>query len=182
MRLVRTGAAPSESVEPAERELLLGIVVNELPFVDFYWLLAATLLAAGQGDLDSPVGWAAFGLVVLSTLGLAVIVGRGLRARPVVERALRESLGAAARPRGSLSWGRILFAPLVFHRRDVERVANIAYGDEGDENLLDLYRHRGGPRGGPILIHLHGGAFVMGKRAARRVPSRTGWRARGGYA
>ena len=31
-----------------------GIVVNELPFVAFYWLLASTLLALAQGDLSSP--------------------------------------------------------------------------------------------------------------------------------
>jgi hypothetical protein len=27
----------------------LGLVINELPFLAFYWLLAATLLAFGQG-------------------------------------------------------------------------------------------------------------------------------------
>ena len=31
----------------------LSLVINELPFLAFYWLVAATLLAFGQGDIDS---------------------------------------------------------------------------------------------------------------------------------
>ncbi len=89
-----------------------------------------------------------------------------------MERALREGLRVAARPRGRLPWGRILFAPLVFRRRDVERVANIAYGDSGDENLLDLYRNRARPTGSPVLIHLHGEAFVMGRKSREARPPR----------
>jgi uncharacterized membrane protein len=32
-----------------------GFLVNELPFVAFYWLLASTWLALGQADLDTRV-------------------------------------------------------------------------------------------------------------------------------
>ena len=32
----------------------LGSIVNESPFVAFYWVLAATLLALAQGDLGTP--------------------------------------------------------------------------------------------------------------------------------
>ncbi len=31
-----------------------GFVLNELPLVAFYWLLASTVLAFGQGDIGSP--------------------------------------------------------------------------------------------------------------------------------
>jgi hypothetical protein len=54
-----------------------GLLVNELPFVAFYWLFASTLLAIGQGDVDSPGGWVAFGLAVLATVGLVVVAWRG---------------------------------------------------------------------------------------------------------
>ena len=65
-----------------------GYLLNELPFVAFYWLLASTLLAVGQGDLDTPVGWVAFGLAVLTAVGLVVVAWRGLRAGPAVDHAL----------------------------------------------------------------------------------------------
>ncbi len=84
---------------PSNLSFRFGYLLNELPFVAFYWLLASTLLAFGQGDLDSPGGWVAFGLAVLTTVGLVVVAWRGLRAGPAVDHALREGLGAGWRGR-----------------------------------------------------------------------------------
>ncbi len=82
VHVVRRCPAAAAPVEPIEPELSFGYLLNELPFIAFYWLLASTLLAAGQGDLDTPGGWVAFGLAVLTTVGLVVVAWRGLRARP----------------------------------------------------------------------------------------------------
>jgi acetyl esterase/lipase len=153
-----------------------GYLLNELPFVAFYWLLASTLLAAGQGDIGTPLGWVAFGLAVLTTVGLAVVVWRGLQARPTLDRALSEGLGADWRTAIDAQRGRrlplvrILFAPFLVRRRDVERVANVSYGDAGSKNLLDVYRGRSRPSGGPVLIHLHGGAFRSGRKSREARP------------
>jgi acetyl esterase/lipase len=174
------------ALAPLRRPLALGIisflfgfVLNELPFVAFYYLLVSTWLAIGQGGLDSPSDWAAAGLAVLAAAGLVVVAWRGLRTGPVVNRALSEGLGAgwrtaldagmAARLR-RLPLARILFGPFFFRRRDVERVANISYGNAGRKNLLDLYRHRSHPPVGPILVHLHGGALFMGKKNREALP------------
>jgi len=56
---------------------IVGLVVNELPFVAFYWLLASTLLAIGQGDIDSPGGWVGLGLGLIA-IGLipAMVITR----------------------------------------------------------------------------------------------------------
>ena len=35
----------------------MSAVPNESPFIAFYWVLASTLLALAQGDLDTPVAW-----------------------------------------------------------------------------------------------------------------------------
>lgn len=160
----------------------LATALNELPVLAFYWVLASTLLAVGQGDVDSPGGRLVFGLAVLTSAGLAVVVRRGLRAGPVVDRALDEGLGAGwrtaigagqrARLRRRLPFGRILLRPLYVRRRDVERVADISYGDAGGRNLLDVYRHRhrSRPSGGPVLIHLHGGGFVGGRKNSQSLP------------
>jgi hypothetical protein len=129
---------------------LVGFVLNELPFLAFCYLLAATLLAAGA--IDSPGGWAAAGLVALATAGLLAVAWRGAQARPAVDRALDEGLGAgwraaldagtAARLRRRPPYARILLAPVLFRRRDVERTADLSYGGAGRANLLDVYRHR----------------------------------------
>ena len=58
----------------------IGFLVNELPFIAFCWLLAATALALVQSDVESRVGWAGVGLAALATAGLAVVVLR--RSRP----------------------------------------------------------------------------------------------------
>jgi hypothetical protein len=123
----------------------IGLVLNELPFVAFYWLLASTLLAILQGDVDSPGGWAALSLAVLATVGLVVVARRGQRAGLAVDNAMAEGLGAgwrtaistdlAPRLRTRLPWARILFGPFFVRRGDVERVANISYGDAGERNL-----------------------------------------------
>jgi acetyl esterase/lipase len=160
---------------PFRLSFWFGFVVNELPFVALYLLAASTALAIAQSGVESPVFWAAFGLAVLAAAGLAIVASRALRTRPAVDRALNEGLGGAwsaglddtilARLRHHLPFARILFGPFFFRRRDVERLANIRYGDAGRWNLLDLYRRRSRPSSGPTLVHLHGGAFVMGKKS-----------------
>jgi acetyl esterase/lipase len=75
-----------------------------------------------------------------------------------------------ARLRRRLPLGRILFGPWFVRRRDVERVADISYGDAGTRNLLDVYRHRAHATGGPTLIYLHGGGFVSGRKNREARP------------
>jgi acetyl esterase/lipase len=151
-----------------------------MPIVGFYWLLIWTSLAFAQGDINTPGGWATVGLAALTTAGLAIIAWRGLRAGPVLERALAEGLGAgwrnaidttmSARLHHRRPWGRILLRPLFTRRRDVARVANIRYGDAGRRNLLDVYRHRSGPSDGPVLIHMHGGGYNQGRKNSQSLP------------
>ena len=164
----------------SNRSYWLGFLVNELPFVVSYWLLASTLLALAQGDLDSPVGWIGLGVAAAATLGLAVVAWRGLQAGPVLERALSEGLGSgwrkavdpelAARFRRRLPLGSILFAPFFMRRRDVARVADVSYGDAGRRNLLDVYHHRSRPSGVPVLVYFHGGAFRSGRKNREARP------------
>ena len=161
--------------------LLLGLLFSELPLIALFLLVLTAVSNVGQQGLDAPAAWLAAGcLTLLVMIGLAVIVRRELRAGPVLEHAMVDALGVdwrgtldagmAARLRRRLPYTRILFAPIPFRRRDVERLANIRYGDAGRSNLLDVYRHRSRPSGGPVLIHLHGGAFVMGKKNREARP------------
>jgi len=139
-------------------------LVDELPFIAFYWLLASTLLAASEGDLGSPVGRIALAVADVATLGLGLVVWRALQARPVIEHAL-EDAGLQPPPPRRLSLPPILFAPFSVRRRDVERLSNISYGGAGKWNMLDVYRHRSRPTGCPTFVHLHGGAFRRGRKS-----------------
>ena len=80
---------------------LPALVVSELPFLVGYLLVASTVLALADGDLDSAAGAAGAVVALLAFTGLVVIVRRALRA----DAALRNT-GKPGRP-----WGRILRAP-----------------------------------------------------------------------
>ena len=112
------------------------VLFNELPFVAFLLLVVTIAANVGQSGLDSAAAWAVgVGLTVVVVLGLALIALRELQTGPTVDRALGDSLGAAWRTdidekiaahlRRRLPYIRILFAPVLFRRKDVERIADI---------------------------------------------------------
>ncbi len=107
-----------------------------------------------------------------------MIAARQLRAASTFAAALQAALatpvtiGPTVRP--------VLFLPMRARRHDVERIADIAYGDAGVANTLDLYRGRDRVPGRPVLIHLHGGGFHSGRKNHEGLPliyglARRGW-------
>ncbi|MFL5759574.1 MAG: alpha/beta hydrolase fold domain-containing protein [Thermomicrobiales bacterium] len=154
-------------------------VVNECPFLALFWILGSTGLALAQGDVNSPLGWVAFGLTVATVVGLMVIIWRGIQTASVVGRALDSGLGSgwraaidpkvAPRLRSKFTF-RALLGPLFVRRPSVERLANLRYGDAGASNLLDLYRHKSRPVDCPVLIHIHSGALTGGKKNREALP------------
>ena len=171
---------------PFERPLgrpsyYLGLAVNELPFAAFFWLLLLpTALAFAQGDIDTPAAWAIVALAAVTVPGLVVIAHRALGDRARIARALDQGLGTgwraaldadlAAKLRRRPPLARILFLPILKRRPDVRRVADLAYGDAGRRNLLDLYHHRSRPQGAPVMIHLHGGHYDSGHKNSQSLP------------
>jgi acetyl esterase/lipase len=138
-------------------------LINELPFLALYALIATSALAFAQGDLASPGGMIAFSVAVLTAAGLAVLVRRALSTGAVLRRTFAEDAGIDLRP-ASRPWLRILLAPLAVRRRDVVRVGDLAYGDAGKRNLLDVYHRRDRPTGEPVLVYFHGGGFHVGHK------------------
>ena len=98
------------------------LLASELPFIMGYLLIASTVLALVDGDLDSPGGAVGAAVALLALAGAMVVVCRAMRAHA----ALRN----AGRPRRP--WGRILRAPFFPGRPDVIRVRGLAYGDGPD--------------------------------------------------
>ena len=158
-------------------------VPNELPFLFLYIVVGSNVSTIVDGSLDAPSQWLSLALAVLTSAGLVVIARRSLRTGPVVERALVEGLGPRWRSeldpvlagglRRHLPWARILFLPWMFGRRDVERLANVAYGEGGPNNLLDVYRHRSHPSGAPTLIYCTAVGSIGAARTGRPVHSST---------
>ena len=135
------------------------LLASELPFLAGYLLIASTVLALADGDLDSPGGAAGAAVALLALAGLAVVVGRAMRAHAALHNA-----GQPERP-----WGRILRAPFFPGRPGVVRVRGLAYGD-GPRRTLDVYHRRDRPASAPILLHFHGGGFYSGSKAREARP------------
>jgi hypothetical protein len=173
-----------------------GFLVNELPFVALLWLTYPTVQAAIDGDLDTPLGIIALAIAVIALIELCVVLRRGVRARAELAGALNTTFGPSSHTTaGSLideasrsghmpdrhRWWQLIFVPLSFRGRHVRRVANIAYGDAGRRNLLDVY-HRRDHTNGPVLVYFHGAVFVRGTRTGKPNRSCTAWRSTAGCA
>ncbi|MBM7551247.1 alpha/beta hydrolase [Thalassobacillus pellis] len=158
----------------------LPFTVNELPGFALVIFLGPTWLAFSTGDIDSIAEWCAFGLTIVASLGLIGQIYFGLQASSTIHRALDRGFGktdwrTSIPPRMALQLGRsftpiALLGPFLIRRHDVRRIANIPYGNAGLRNLLDIYQPRSLPTSAPVLVHLHGGAFVRGKKNREGLP------------
>jgi acetyl esterase/lipase len=168
---------------------VLSAVPNEVPFVFLAIIVVSTAPVAGN-ELDSASASTGLAVTVLTAVGLLVIAWRARLARPVLASALAEGLGpdrgGAIPPerdgtlRRRMAWLRILLFPWPVRPHDVERIVDIPYGDKGEANLLDVYRHRSHPAPAPTLIHFHGGRFRWGRKSFESRPllhhlARRGW-------
>ncbi|MET7495404.1 alpha/beta hydrolase [Streptomyces sp900116325] len=168
--------APRRPRPLATMSFWFGMVLNEVPFLGMFAVVASTALAAGQGDLESPAGKVTAAVALATIPGMAVSAWRGLRTDQVVGRALEEGLGADWRDRLHVPlrrrrpWARILLLSRLMRRRGVERIPNISYGDAGRRNLLDIYRRRDTPQNGPVLIYFHGGHYTSGAKSREARP------------
>lgn len=178
-------AAPRRPNLLAKASWFFGMVVNEVPFLAIYFLIASTALAASEGDLSSAVGRVAAAGAGVMLVGLAVVAWRGVLSDRAVQRALDRGLGVGWRNRlnvklrRSRPWLRILLVPFLLSRPGVERIRNIRYGDAGRHNLLDIYRRRDHPALAPLLIYFHGGGFTTGKKSHEGRPLLTHLASRG---
>jgi hypothetical protein len=155
--------------------------VNEYPFIAFAALAVSTVIVLAQGDVTSAGGWVLLGVAVVTALGLLHVARRASLAGAVVEKALADQFGAewqaadedraGPRPLSPLRVLRDVVAPFPVRPRAVQRMRNVAYGDAGKRNLMDLYRCRDAPPApGPVLIHFHGGHFQTGRKSREALP------------
>lgn len=159
---------------------LIGMVYNELPVLAIILGVVSTAPTVLGADLGSPVGVIAAVLPLPALAGLGWVLLRALRARRAPEDAMSETLGRRWRAdidprlatglRRRVPLAKVLLAPFLRRRLDVERIPNIQYANGGRRNRLDLYRNRSRPVGCPVLVHFHGGRFVSGAKNRESLP------------
>jgi len=188
-----TLAAYSRGRRPPQAGALYFILawpVAEWPLhhVVLSWLVTAAFIAAGV--LEHAAGWAGLALVGGSSAVLWFLYARMPGAQAALDRGLLEGLGIhffdAIQPGYAqrLKAGAPLSAwinPFRLHDREhVERVRDIAYGPLGRRQHLDVYKPRGRHAGCPVLLQVHGGAWVFGRKDNQGLPLmnemvRQGW-------
>ena len=130
----------------------------------------------------------ALGLNAFSVAGLAVMIRQGMRSRHIVEDALTEALtaeyGARLDPAPTAAdlatpW-RTVLAPWNIKEPRVTRIADIDYvGDGQFRHKLDVYVPQAGGTNLPVVIQIHGGAWILSHKAQQGIPLMNHLAARG---
>lgn len=162
----------------------VGWLTSELAAQLVVALSALVVVAVALGDPSTPLGWIGLAATLVAAMGLAVHVVAGRRAWSVVASSLASSRGGAipmVDGRGSIGrwWRSAVAFPLP--RRGVEVLRDLDYvGDGAKRHRLDLYRPTG-PAGSrrPVIVYVHGGAWVIGDKRQQALPMLTELASRG---
>jgi acetyl esterase/lipase len=138
-------------------------------------LLAAWL--AASGGLATWPGWVGLGAYGITWVLLVLMTWSSLGTGSLVNAALAEAWdghfpeppplpGAPPSPSRQRWW-----IPWPMRPRDVERISDVPFADvPGSPLRLDLYRHASHPTGCPVVLQLHGGAWVIGDKREQALP------------
>ena len=161
----------------------IGWPTSELPLHAIGWQALATVGFVRKGALRTPAGLAGLGLSAASWVGLYKIWKQALGAGEIFDRALRDALGdeldeieepMAPRDDVVIDRKRIAAGPVTqWRKRYVAKDArSIRYGDAGRRNELDIWRRPDLPldAGAPVLVQVHGGAWVIGNKQQQAMP------------
>ena len=158
------------------------LLVCELTALVMVWLVGSTALLLLQDRVDgvaSAVGVGASALVLAVLALLAHEVVLSARAGSV----MRAALADTPRVDSAGGWGgtlRSLLFPWPLRPRSVRRTSGLGYGPLPHQKL-DVYSARSAQgRLGPVLVQLHGGGFVGGRRSKETLSllhqlARQGW-------
>ena len=148
----------------------------------------ATYIARKRGrlDRDDLIG---LGLNAVSVAGLAVMIRQGMRSADVIEDALTEGLAddyvarldpAPDKADLATPWRQVLM-PWEIKHPAVKRVRDVSYTDDPQAKRLrlDIYHPREAGTKRPVLVQVHGGAWVVGKKDEQGLPLMTHLAARG---
>jgi len=165
-------------------------LTGELAFIHLVLQLGFTSALAFAGVFSDPLAQCGLGIFGLSWIGLLYLHSQSQDTGEYVQNALYRALGRDYRSElpaqrrevcddniVSRSW----LQPFNYPRDGVRVHRHISYGDAGKRNLLDIYQPVTPREGGsPILLQVHGGAWIIGSKEEQAKPlmyhmSQRGW-------
>lgn len=158
-----------------------GLVTSELPVPTAVTQVATLAVLAARGHVRGRTGAALTAATAGSLATLLALEREARRSGEVLEEALVSGLGPyyrdhlggyQAAPAGQRLTRREI---TVRHRRDrlaLTSARDLRYGDAGRRNGLDIWKHPDlePGAGAPVLIQVHGGAWVTGRKETQGVP------------
>ncbi len=176
-------AAVALAYRPIRREpftvvsFVAGWTAGELAFQNIAWQVIASVLFITYGALDGWAGWLGLAVAAVGWVGLVGLGIAGLRAADVTAAALGEvrhtSFPVPDVPTAP-TWGRWwrVTRAIPFKSRAVEAAMNLDYwGDGSPYHRLDVYRSRlAPPQRAPVMVYIHGGAWVIGDKREQGKP------------
>ena len=145
-----------------------------------HWLAVTTADAAVHltGKRRDPVALAVAGA---AAVGLGYLIHEARRDQQTAEAALSEALGEDYQdqldelptPAELATPWRTLVNPFRTFRKPPEAITverDIAFGEAGRRNHLDIYRPAKPTEDAPVLLQVHGGAWILGKKEEQGVP------------
>lgn len=172
------------ALRPSRRGVLVGIsffaawLTTELALFHLGLQALAAVLFVRMGGLESYASILALGLTSASCIGLAWMLVTARRGAPLIDDALGKLLMDAPKERARIPL-RQLVLPFYLRDRRVERIGNLAYGPFGRRNYLDIYRPRRGVTKAPVILQIHGGAWIVGDKRQQGLPLMLHMAARG---
>jgi acetyl esterase/lipase len=172
----RSAATPASLLQ-----FLSGLPTSELPLPTLGLQAAVGLVSARGGGARGLRGAVGLGLTGASFAGLAALQREADRSDEVLERALQEGLGGDYRERISEPFSPRPDVPLTRRsallsgfgaRRRYAAIRDLSYGDHGRHNRLDIWRRADLPAdaGAPVLVQVHGGAWMVGEKRGQAHP------------
>ncbi len=159
---------------------LLAWLTGELAMIHILWQLTLTAVLAAGGVFDDPRAQTGLAIFSLCWLGMAYLHIQAMDTPQFLRAALKRALGETYRNDIPLNRHNVLcdevvsrswLKPFHFGRDGVRKHTHISYGDAGDRNLLDVYQpviERERPF--PVLLQVHGGAWMIGKKEEQAKP------------
>lgn len=146
-------------------------LTSELALHHIAWQAVATLLFAVAGALEAWPGLLGLGITFGSWAGLLLAHHRALQAAPATRLTMGEH---GLEPADEVIPSRLV-NPFKFGRPGVTRVRNIPYGeslsgDRGRRNLIDVVMPAEQGEAHPILLQIHGGAWIFGDKEQQGQP------------
>jgi len=159
---------------------ITALLATELAWVWLPFQVFLTWLFTIGGALESTLGNLALLVLLCTWPGLAWSIWQSTRAKGILERSLKRDLGYQYRQeidpaqREQLRQ-KVPFSdwknPFAMKYPGVEVIRGIPYGPHGVRQQLDISRPAHIPEEGcPVLLQIHGGAWMIGDKAQQALP------------